>query len=268
MSEKPGPPPTWPQLKVAQAESHAWTLKSAIRVWNASNPLTYEPEAADDRHSYALRLRVHQQPPVEQWSLMVGDCLHNLRSALDAMVWLYATANGAEPPRPRQVAFPIVTDPNKWAKTRTERLQTTPDAIAQRIAELQPFQDREPAANLLVMLGDLNNVDKHQGNLTVKLQPKGIAESLGMEFYSPTPDGRANVPHVDVLTDELLDGDVILVVRGQRPIREQPSTGYQLAIEALIETRRGPKPVEPVLWNLCQATRKALSYIWSGSVPQ
>jgi hypothetical protein len=60
-----------------------------------------------------------REPPVEEWGVIIGDVVHNLRSALDHLVWQLTLANGNIPPaviprgkagkKWRDIRFPIYT---------------------------------------------------------------------------------------------------------------------------------------------------------------
>ena len=108
-------PGAWPGSKLVRAQTHLGELHSRINAWRASVPYTTRAEIAEGRLSWRLSLNVTQQPPVTEWSTIAGDCVHNLRSALDSAVWDFATLDGSTPPNPESLYFPIVVDRTRWA---------------------------------------------------------------------------------------------------------------------------------------------------------
>jgi hypothetical protein len=66
-----------------------------------------EKDAGGRRHS--LILRVLKLPALERWSLVAADCVHNLRCALDHLVYAIAVYESGQdpPPNHRGLQFPI-----------------------------------------------------------------------------------------------------------------------------------------------------------------
>jgi len=107
------------------------------------------------------------------WGILFGDALHNLRSALDHLVWQLVLLNGKTPSGANQ--FPICDtgatywsagwkDGKKTRSTREWRLEGVSDAHKALIDEMQPYRTRIPpgAVHVLSTLRDLSNHDKHR----------------------------------------------------------------------------------------------------------
>jgi hypothetical protein len=104
------------------------------------------------------------------WGVILGDGLHNLRSALDHLVRQLVLVNNRKSSGENQ--FPICdTGANYWSRgakgedsTRERRLRNVSDAHKAVIDELQPYRTRLPpnALNPLSTLRDLSNHDKHR----------------------------------------------------------------------------------------------------------
>lgn len=136
---------------------------------------------------YSIRVfDVKQGDP--DWGLVLGDCLNNLRSALDYLaVRLYAIGARADPKDVAIIDFPIFDtqskfDGNPTVKTFRENPALRP--YLSRIEELQPFNESNPAvwgvdlrdspngpvawpiygavAAALQRLNSLNNIEKHR----------------------------------------------------------------------------------------------------------
>jgi len=108
-----------------------------------------------------LRLGVLSEPPRREWSLVIGDCVQNFRSALDHMVWQLAPGT-ARAANPTALEFPIFSDPGRYASAAPNRIGTI-SAAAQKIIELaQPFNRPESATDPLWQLHTLSNIDKHR----------------------------------------------------------------------------------------------------------
>jgi hypothetical protein len=96
----------------------------------------------DDGQKKVLYCEVLRKPP-SSLSLIIGDCLHNLRSALDSLVFELALAE-AQGPLAKEFeddsAFPIQHVQTKKSKNNFERMTAgIPRKAKQAIADLQPI---------------------------------------------------------------------------------------------------------------------------------
>jgi hypothetical protein len=142
-----------------------------------------------DTYDIALEVNKQRRPvlrvedikePGPDWGLLIGDCVHNLRSALDHLAFQLMLGNrSGRVPRElvKSSAFPIYLSSREFRKLRTKgpkRGQPTPDsglnkivgvsATATAIIErLQPYHRRKnPGTRTLWELQELSNTDKHR----------------------------------------------------------------------------------------------------------
>ena len=100
--------------------------------------------------------------PIE-WSVIIGEILYNLRSALDHLVWQLVLANDQIPGRHNE--FPITKDHEQWQRERSNLLKGVGQRHQAMIGYLQPFTG---GINLpfdvskLNALNDLSNIEKHR----------------------------------------------------------------------------------------------------------
>jgi hypothetical protein len=169
--------------KISHAELHRGRLNRVCRDFRAQDPLNVEPEPTDQPDRIAYRLHITKPIPLAI-PLIVGDILHNLRSALDSLVYemvrrgLDRQLTDAEE---RACQFPISPDPVTFDRFFTEhkvRNRITPQYLRDAIRWVQPFWwleeakalDVEAARDLtyehrvstLAGLAHLSNVDKHR----------------------------------------------------------------------------------------------------------
>jgi hypothetical protein len=174
--------------KLGRAHEHAQAVKSEIKAWGDSNPymITRERNAELTRHS--LIAHVGSPPPLLRWTLMVGDAVHNLRSALEHLVYAIGVyeADGKEPPPgANSLAFPICESPEVFAdrKTRVKTLSAPVQAVIERC---QPYNRRhKELPPLLLILNKFENTDKHK---LLRLAFSSMAAGE-VGFVGPTPDG-------------------------------------------------------------------------------
>jgi len=149
--------------KIERADSHLDALDTEVKKW-----LEVHAETGFSRHFYA-EARVQAfwwdipDPPLD-WGVRIGDVVHNLRSALDHLVWQLSSSPKAGIGGNQ---FPIFRDkPTQGfdARTKDGMLYGVPDDERAKIEGLQPYV-RDPGTedrNALVILNNLSNVDKHQ----------------------------------------------------------------------------------------------------------
>jgi len=120
---------------------------------------------------------VHGLRPLNPgWGLVIGDCVHNARSALDyLMVRLVAIKTGVEPRDVEDCSFPIYADPGRYkgAIAALQKDNLLLPGYRARIEQLQPFNAWDPSIwgavgtpallpETLNRLSVLDNVDKHR----------------------------------------------------------------------------------------------------------
>ena len=118
------------------------------------------------------------------WSVIFGEILYNLRSALDHLVWQLVLANGQTPGRHN--AFPITNDAQGWEKVKDNLLNGVSSRHKSMIGYLQPYTG---GINLpfdvskFKLLDDLSNIEKHRYLLVAFIASMGPANDgiLGID---------------------------------------------------------------------------------------
>ena len=118
------------------------------------------------------------------WSVIFGEILYNLRSALDHLVWQLVLANGQTPGRHN--AFPITNDAQGWEKTKDNLLNGVSSRHKSMIGYLQPYTG---GINLpfdvskFKLLDNLSNIEKHRYLIVAFIASMGPADDgiLGID---------------------------------------------------------------------------------------
>lgn len=73
----------WARRKLARARVHLADLQQLTAGWvePAEHPLRVE--LSENQREVRLVLDLSNPPPVHEWSLVIGDCVHNARTALE-----------------------------------------------------------------------------------------------------------------------------------------------------------------------------------------
>jgi hypothetical protein len=162
--------------KIDRARDNLHTLDEATQRFLHRNPYRIVPEPEVQPGHYVIRVQAERTPLA--LPTIVGDVIHDLRSALDNLVWQLVIANGCDPGRHNQ--FPIymkeaqfVDAVGRWkkAKRRAGPLAgVAPHAWAE-IYRLQPYRRAKPKFTALATLARLSNIDKHRGLLASAMFP-------------------------------------------------------------------------------------------------
>lgn len=113
-----------------------------------------------DTGYYVCKAIVTKSPPT-RLGVILGDVIHNARSALDHLVWQLVIASGKTPTR--RNAWPIVTNRTKWKSSAATRLKGVHTRQIKLIDQGQPYKVGRNARHTFPgMLQSLSNTDKHQ----------------------------------------------------------------------------------------------------------
>ena len=149
--------------KVTRAEDGLGLLRDEMRQFCGELQESVQHEVRVDRDEQVWVYRGETPSVPIEWSIMTGEILYNLRSALDHLVWELVLANG-QTPGPHS-AFPIVDRESAWVSRRDRDLRGLSEPAIARIRLLQPYGG---GLNLpfdvlaLLYLHTLCNIDKHR----------------------------------------------------------------------------------------------------------
>lgn len=155
-------PSTGPHAKIARARKHVSDLADETRAYLKAEPAPLSIVPQTSREGIVrLRLRVERSIPITL-ALILGDCVHNLRSALDILACdLIRQAGGTVT---TYSGFPIVDDAQRLPEVIAEKLKGAGEPIHSTVADWQPFNG---ASNHFWLLHRLDITDKHKLLLTV-----------------------------------------------------------------------------------------------------
>jgi hypothetical protein len=182
-------------IKLARAEKHMVDLTEEARAYDEDHPYETlrlgQPASQQNVGQYTLHFTIQ---PDEMIAAIIGDCVHNLRSAMDHIVVRFTRTS-----KQRQSAnWPICTEdfwlkdagrryvlrdpePRRRYRQAVEGLSESKRAIIQNS---QPYTFPNPYNHILAILSRMDNADKHK-DLTV------IGAGLTDAFYRAAPQGWA-----------------------------------------------------------------------------
>jgi hypothetical protein len=238
------------RFKVVRAQEHLCALAREIRGYLDTDPYVIPIEHNQD--FVRVQSAVSTCDPPLSVSVMVGDCLTNLRAALDYVVWQLALRHFDPPlnskPTDRQwVSFPIATEPKGYAGKINGFAKRQMPTDALRI--IQDVQPDKAGYESLGWLNTLVNEDKHRMLLTMVAavhtsrlwltdsNGRRIASASGvtsmissMDFLTDPRTGTAWADHAGVK----VDGDVAVYITF-RDI-SMPRVPVDRTLEQIVET--------------------------------
>jgi hypothetical protein len=145
--------------KMKRAEQHLADFEAVLGPWVGAKPVSFVSRPL--ANGSGEELLVHIDPPMPQeLDLILGDCIHNLRSVLDHLAMTLAIANGADP-YDRSISFPVFDEETNYRANGVRSIRTLTTAAQAFIEEQQPFK-RSTNAWMLTELQSLDNRDKHR----------------------------------------------------------------------------------------------------------
>ena len=100
--------------KIVRAEESIKNLDAEITQYLASDPKPYRivGELHNDDREYGFT--AYSDPVPLRFSIIAGEIVHHLRSALDHVIWAMATRNNRNPRN--RIQFPICDTPHKFER--------------------------------------------------------------------------------------------------------------------------------------------------------
>ena len=138
--------------------------ESLMEIWNGfveDHPYDF---TLDSQGEGVFILRVWQERPMPpELSVLTGEWLYNLRSALDYTIWATAVYESGSLPPPSEgvLQYPIYASPAAWSNN-LYRLNPLTQHQRDRLEQMQPYNSEDPDANYLGWLNTLARNDRHR----------------------------------------------------------------------------------------------------------
>jgi hypothetical protein len=232
-------------IKIDQAERHFGRLER-------------ETERVFPGHFYTIAPEIHGQgtrhifnadsPPTipPEWSAIVGDCIHNLRTSLDHLAYeLVRVCNGT----PNQhTAFPIMDAPPEDGSLPSISGRVTTE-VSEVLKVVQPYSGGQPGRGLR-LIRDLDNIDKHRRLVVI------VATTDATLSTAIGGDPNAPPPSTTIFTGRPLEhGKQIAVVTYERPfLHPDPNLKFMVDV-SLGEGRLCSSPVRAMFGALSYLVR-------------
>lgn len=203
--------------KRERADKHIDELNVRIDQFKRDNPNAVRREIDPQTGDVSFYIgEVPEIPP--DIPAIAGDAVHNLRAALDHLVWNMVEAAKKTPTD--KTAFPIFDTAAKYKKMSPAKVEGVHKLAKQEIDRLHPYKRGN---NLLWQLHRLDIVDKHhlllalgQANFARTMTPsekaKAITARTPGQLGQPNPQGLGVFVNLVIPTAPLKAGSKLLTV--------------------------------------------------------
>lgn len=256
-------------LKFKRAQHHMVDIRREARRYAHAHPYRTvpirQPQRYDNVHRYKLEITQQPDPVI---AIMLGDFIHNLRSALDHVVVAATRPRGKR----KDAGFPISTE-NLWARDAERRyivrdaerrkgflraIDGLPPLAQASIIRAQPYQLPDRAQeSILAIISRLENADKHRELITIGT---GLAWPT---IILTRPDGAIIRPPTHFGPNEFLqDGaEIHLKVPGLFTTNPEVQVEFSGTPSVSIEVTHGGRNEPPSEYKLYGTMGKALGTV-------
>jgi len=220
-------------LKIERAKQHFTDLVGKVDAWLKTNPYAFFRESDPESGDQLLRFQIQRDMPSDVWSPIIGDCIHNLRSALDHLVCALVLANRKKIYGGHQ--FPIYETADLYKLKSPGCVQGARKDAVKDIDSLKPYKGGNDGLWRLHLL-DIN--DKHRGLIAVVGSNEGVTTDFSKLIASRNlPNPRPSRPGRSLLLQDSLPASEALPAQG----RQTCSIGSpETTSEKVTITRRSP----------------------------
>jgi hypothetical protein len=198
-----------------------------------------------DGRTATFRARISNPAPVEDWTIILGDALHNFRSSLDSLAWELANLDerSVAQEHERSLYFPLAETEARWEKLKRTTLASMPDVIHSRLYTVQPYRFEPVGEGIGLLLNKMSNLDKHRAALDLELR---VADKTGFgiamqhdEASSSVESANPGTPDYEFLAPNraIKDGDIVFRFRERQALKWARVDKLPLALIVNIDGR-------------------------------
>jgi hypothetical protein len=231
------------RYKLHRGKEHCDALDREFRTFCNIESYAVIHEYNAEQSQNFLRFKVLKPPPQYIWGLILGDAVHNARSALDYIAWRLAGSDLSD----IKTMFPIYRAITQFDNAMSRLARIHPDALAY-IRTLQPYTRPDPNRSVLWMLQELDARDKH------KLIAMAQSVTCGASFRLNDPTVEVTIPYAAI--ESRIEHDTILAEYPGPPkaqVNVEFDFGFRILFEQGVIGADGDYEVVPCLEKIFDA---------------
>jgi hypothetical protein len=223
--------------KLDRAALHLESFREELQRFNKAHAGVIFGEIHKDGQTHVYRPTYVPDLP-DDWSCIVGDCLHNMRTALDHLAWQLVIASGHQPTP--STSFPIRNAPGS-----ADIFPFITDGMRAEVDAVQPYHvGKQANRQWLSILKQLDDIDKHRtlvvivtvlGGLGVRGQRQGQVSLLRRRLKLGQPVARITYPSPEPEVDQNIYFSLDAAFAEPKVIQNH---GVALALDSTLRTVR------------------------------
>jgi hypothetical protein len=229
--------------KLGRATEHVKVFDSELKSWMDKKLYRLVPKTNADFTEHSLVYRCTEDLDKTRVSLVFGDAVHNLRSALDHLIYAVAAtkSQGVAPATwkkiEKRIAFPICNSTTAFTEFCNEFGMVLTPGILDALKDFQPDNRGNPFLPPAIrLLRDLDDLDKHR--LLPVIFSQGFEWEYNGSFGVVPPE--AHPIQFFPYEGKLKDGVEVVTVKTQCPAPQLNMDGFKITIAILIAHDPGP----------------------------
>lgn len=173
-----------PRLKVKRANKHIYELEAALKDFGKTHPYEAVEQVEADTGDRVWHAKVNRQPP-RRLSAIVGDAVHNLRSALDHVMAGFFPDAGRKSP-----AYPI----SNTAEQFEASLPKVKAAGQEAFKLIRASKAYKGGNDALWGLRELDDIDKRRLLITIGTAYRSVGIDMGAMLRASAGPEWADIP--------------------------------------------------------------------------
>jgi hypothetical protein len=275
------------RIKLERARDHLETLNREVSTFLRRRPYKIIEERRRGGRDLVFRVSIRETPPLA-WSAGIGDCVQNMRAALEYLAWELARLDAPGEP-PSKTGFPIYVDAQSYYATRKDgkpeswsglkKVERIGKEAQYEIEASQPFNGRND-----VLSGVSPGIVPHEvvehGSWEVLWQrhPLWKLEQLaksdrhralrvigatGTSYGGSRPSGSPEPEHVDVRLGPFKDGAIIARYSYSGPVCPGAYNSTGLTVNLQLQDEEEPRG-----WSVISTLGRMLDHIDANVIPR
>ncbi|SDB31162.1 hypothetical protein [Bauldia litoralis] len=232
-----------PRLKIERAKRHIEELESRIKSFRDLNPYSLVRETDPDTGDNVYRVRIKEVIPCD-FSVIIGDAVHNLRSALDQVVCDLVAANCGRVTR--KTGFLITGSRDTFETHFPEKIKGVSKRAERAMRRFKPY---ESGCDLLYFLNWLDIEDKHKGIIAVGAAHRQVRAVHTVHASQIVPGQPIKIPV------KVGPNHIVCPLTDNAEVFRTGPTGFDEDVEVAIEVAVAEAPIgqgQPIVPILAQ----------------
>lgn len=241
--------------KVRRAGEHLESFRKESGRFLDDDAYSIFTEYDAEQRKYIWRLNILKSPLQTYWAGIIGDCVHNARSALNYLAWRLAGSDLSD----KETLLPIYDRPDKFEASLWRLKRIHRDAVAE-FRKLQPYARTDPENSNLWVLQELDAHDKHKLLAMTATHPMSLSVGVRAGFKEVTAATQVIFPKFRFEQNAIVAEALLPFPIMDDEVEVDGKFTFEIAFERGIISSAGDYPVFDSLREIIWTVEKTLRY--------